>query len=45
MATTLVAQLVLDALNMAIFTRRPRGVIHHSDQSPSGIICCSDKAF
>ena len=32
MATTLAAQLVLDALNMALLTRRPRGVIHHSDQ-------------
>ena len=32
MATTLAAQLVLDALNMALATRRPRGVIHHSDQ-------------
>jgi putative transposase len=32
MATTLLAQLVLDALNMAIATRRPTGVIHHSDQ-------------
>jgi putative transposase len=32
MATTLVAQLVLDALDMAIATRRPTGVIHHSDQ-------------
>jgi putative transposase len=32
MATTLVTQLVLDALNMALATRRPRGVIHHSDQ-------------
>ena len=32
MATTLVTQLVLDALNMALVTRRPRGVIHHSDQ-------------
>jgi putative transposase len=32
MATTLAAQLVLDALNMAIAARRPRGVIHHSDQ-------------
>jgi putative transposase len=32
MATSLVTQLVLDALNMAIATRRPRGVIHHSDQ-------------
>jgi putative transposase len=32
MTTTLAAQLVLDALNMAIATRRPRDVIHHSDQ-------------
>ena len=32
MATTLAAQLVLDALNMALMTRRPNGVIHHSDQ-------------
>ena len=32
MATTLATQLVLDALHMALVTRRPRGVIHHSDQ-------------
>jgi putative transposase len=32
MATTLATQLVLDALNMALLRRRPRGVIHHSDQ-------------
>lgn len=32
MATTLATQLVLDALNMALAVRRPRGVIHHSDQ-------------
>src|SRR3954453_5621222 len=32
MATTLAKQLVLDALNMALETRRPKGVIHHSDQ-------------
>ncbi len=32
MATTLARQLVLDALNMALVTRRPRGVIYHSDQ-------------
>ena len=32
MATTLAKQLVLDALNMALTTRRPTGVIHHSDQ-------------
>jgi len=32
MATTLATQLVLDALDMALLVRRPRGVIHHSDQ-------------
>ena len=32
MATTLATQLVLDALNMALVTRRPEQVIHHSDQ-------------
>ena len=32
MGTTLATQLVLDALNMALATRRPNGVIHHSDQ-------------
>jgi putative transposase len=32
MATTLATQLVLDALNMALLTRRPGNVIHHSDQ-------------
>ena len=32
MAVTLHTQVVLDALNMAIKTRRPRDVIHHSDQ-------------
>src|SRR5512132_2121166 len=32
MATTLAAQLVLDALNMALATRRPKDVIHHSEQ-------------
>jgi putative transposase len=32
MATTLATQLVLEALNMALLRRRPRGVIHHSDQ-------------
>jgi putative transposase len=32
MATTLATQLVLDALNMALAMRRPRSVIHHSDQ-------------
>jgi len=32
MATTLATQLVLDALNMALVRRRPKNVIHHSDQ-------------
>jgi putative transposase len=32
MATTLATQLVLDALDMALMTRRSTGVIHHSDQ-------------
>src|SRR6202008_5093286 len=32
MATTLGTRLVLDALNMALMTRRPKGVIDHSDQ-------------
>jgi len=27
---------VLDALNMALLTRRPRDVIHHSDQGSQG---------
>ena len=33
MANHLRAELVLDALNMALGQRRPRDVIHHSDQS------------
>jgi putative transposase len=32
MATTLATRIVLDALDMALTTRRPVGVIHHSDQ-------------
>jgi IS30 family transposase len=32
MSTTLATQVVLDALNMALATRRPNDVIHHSDQ-------------
>ena len=32
MAMTLATQLVLDALNMAVATRRVNGVIYHSDQ-------------
>jgi transposase, IS30 family len=36
MAATLATQLVLDALNMALVTRRPKDVIHHSDQGSQG---------
>jgi putative transposase len=32
MSTTLAMQVVLDALNMAVAKRRPKDVIHHSDQ-------------
>jgi putative transposase len=32
MATTLKTKLVLDALDMALWRRRPQAVIHHSDQ-------------
>jgi putative transposase len=32
MATTLATTLVLDALDMALWQRRPKDVIHHSDQ-------------
>jgi putative transposase len=32
MATHLRTELVLDAFNMALWQRRPKGVIHHSDQ-------------
>ena len=32
MAAHLHTELVLDALNMAIWQRRPHGVVHHSDQ-------------
>jgi putative transposase len=32
MATTLHMQVVLDALNMALWQRRPSSVIHHSDR-------------
>lgn len=31
MATTLATDVVLDALNMAVALRKPKGVIHHSD--------------
>ena len=36
MANHLRAELVLDALNMALGQRRPRDVIHHSDQRSYG---------
>src|SRR4030095_7551076 len=36
MANHLRAELVLDALNMALGQRRPREVIHHSDQGSQG---------
>ena len=36
MATTLHMQVVLDALNMALWQRRPSGVIHHSDHGSQG---------
>ncbi len=32
MATHLRTEIVLDAMNMAVYQRRPEGVIHHSDQ-------------
>ena len=32
MATHLRTELILDALNLAIYQRRPRDVVHHSDQ-------------
>jgi putative transposase len=37
MATTLATRLVLDALNMALAVRRPKDVIHHSDQGSHGL--------
>jgi putative transposase len=36
MATTLHTQVVLDALDIALWQRRPSGVIHHSDQGSQG---------
>src|SRR5438270_908772 len=38
MANHLRAELVVDALNMALGQRRPRDVIHHSDQGSQGRI-------
>ena len=45
MATTLATQLVLDALNMALVTRRPTGVIHHSDQGSQAGLKWSSQHF
>jgi putative transposase len=36
MAKTLATRLVLDAVNVALAVRRPKGVIHHSDQGSQG---------
>jgi putative transposase len=36
MATTLHRKIVLDALDMALWRRRPTSVIHHSDQGSQG---------
>ena len=45
MATTLATRLVLDALNMALLTRRPQGVIHHSDQGSQAGLKWSSQHF
>ena len=40
MQPTMTAQLVMDALLMAIFRRGcPRAVLHHSDQGSHGVVC------
>ena len=40
------ADLVVAALNMALFTRKPHGVIHHSDQgSQPGLNWSSQHCF
>jgi transposase InsO family protein len=36
---------VLDALSMALAMRRPRGVIHHSDQGAQGGFKWSSQRF
>lgn len=36
MSSTLEAELVLAALDMALAVRKPQGVIHHSDQGAIG---------
>jgi putative transposase len=33
---TMTAELVISALNMALLTRKPESVIHHSDQGSQG---------
>jgi putative transposase len=45
MATTLHTQLVLDALKMALWQRRPNSVIHHSDQGSQGRFKWSSQRF
>ena len=34
---TMTSELVIDALNMALLTRKPESVIHHSDQGSQGV--------
>ncbi len=45
MGHDLKARLVIDAMNMAIAQRRPRGVIHHSDQGSQGGLNRSSQRF
>ena len=44
MAAHLRTELILDALNMAIYQRRPQDVIHHSDQARSTHPLLSERA-
>lgn len=44
MANHLRTELVLDALNMAIWQRRPEQVIHPSDQGTQWSIACTSFA-
>jgi putative transposase len=39
MATHMRTELVLDALNMALYRRKPKNVIHHSDQGSQYLDC------
>jgi putative transposase len=45
MAITLHTRVVLDALNMALWQRRPSGVIHHSDHGSQGRFKWSSQRF